>query len=407
MNILRMATRTGLAATPVAGGRNGGRGWFGHCLRRCGIALAALLTFALLPVAAQAAAPDPIEFGVTVERGDVRTVKRWLDEGLSPDFIADRLGTGLMIAAWNGDIPMMSLFVERGATVRQTNRAGEQALLLAAWNGHLPAVQWLLDHGATLNRPDLQWSALHYAVFNGQEKVAQFLIERGAKIDARSPNASTPLMLAAREGRESLAKTLLEAGADTKAKNDWGDSALTLAMRYDHLRLGRMISTPEEFAIAARAPKESFGPVSRSVSAPGEIDELLRQLRQAQAEGRPTDELRQKFFAAVNTFRQNTTPTPQAARRPFPLPQTPGTLVITGRRGQVGSERAELQSSAPVAKPASAGAAEAGNGGRAPAASTPGQVADLLRELRLAEVQGRPTQDIQRRLNEALDRLPR
>lgn len=350
---------------------------------------------------AQAAAPDPVEYGITVERGDTRTVRRWLDEGLDPEFQADRIGTGLMIAAWNGDIPMLTLFVERGANPRRVNKAGEQALLLAAWNGHLDAVKWLLEHGAAVNRADLQWSALHYAVFNGQEKVARYLIERGAQIDARSPNQSTPLILAAREGREELAKTLLEAGADPKAKNDWGDTALTMAMRYDHLRLGKMIASPEEFAIAVKAPKESFGTPNRSLASPGEIDELLRQLRQAQAEGRPTDELRQKFFAAVDSFRKAATPSAQTSRRALPRPQTPGTLVITARRGQVG-ERAELLPGAAGRPPAAAATSPANA-----APSTPAQVADLLREIRIAAVQGRPTDELHRRLNEALERLPR
>ena len=359
--------------------------------------------FWLAAAGVQAAPPDPIEFGITVERGDTRTVKRWLDEGLDPEFQADRVGTGLMIAAWNGDIPMMTLFTERGANPRRVNRNGEQALLLAAWNGHLDAVKWLLEHGAALNRDDQQWSALHYAVFNGQEKVARYLIERGAQVNARSPNLSTPLILAAREGREDLARVLLESGADPKAKNDWGDSALTMAMRYDHLRLGKMISSPEEFAIAVKAPKESFGAASRSAAAPNDIDQLLRQLRQAQAEGKPTDELRQKFYAAVDAFRKASTPSPQAARRPFPRPQTPGTLVITARRGQVG-ERAELVAAggSPAAKAASAAPARVNN-----EPSTPAEVADLLREIRIASVQGRSTDELRRRLNDAIDRLPK
>ena len=76
-----------------------------------------------------------------------------------------------------------------------------------------------------------------YEVITG---LANYLIEHGAKVNARSPNGSTPLMMAAREGREELARTLLESGADTRAKNDWGDTPLVLAMRYDHYRLGKM-----------------------------------------------------------------------------------------------------------------------------------------------------------------------
>ena len=77
------------------------------------------------PVLADAPAPDPITFGYAVERGDLRTVKRWLDDGLNPEYQAAQIGTGLMVAAWYGNIEMMALFVERGADVRRSNRNGD------------------------------------------------------------------------------------------------------------------------------------------------------------------------------------------------------------------------------------------------------------------------------------------
>ena len=74
---------------------------------------------ALAASAAWAALPGPVDFGVAVERGDKRTVAKWLEEGLPADFQADRIGTGLMIAAWNGDIEMMALFISHGANPRR------------------------------------------------------------------------------------------------------------------------------------------------------------------------------------------------------------------------------------------------------------------------------------------------
>jgi hypothetical protein len=87
-----------------------------------------------------APAPDPITFGYAVERGDLRTVKRWLDDGLNPEYQAAQIGTGLMVAAWYGNIEMMALFVERGADAAQQPQR-RAALQLAAWGGHLDASQ--------------------------------------------------------------------------------------------------------------------------------------------------------------------------------------------------------------------------------------------------------------------------
>ena len=364
------------------------------------------LAAALLASGAWAALPDPVEFAWAVENNDQSKIRAWLDEGLSPEFQGNQIGTGLMIAAWHGNIPLMSLFVERGANPRRANQNGEQALQLAAWSGHLEAVKWLLDHGAVINRDGNYWGALHYAVFNGHTEIARYLIGRGAAVNATSPNGSTPLMMAAREGREDLAKILIDSGADPKAKNDWGDSALTLAMRYDHYRLGKLISSAEEFAVAVKAPKESFGEPSRSAAVPSEIDELLRQIREAEAAKKPTDDLRKKLMLAVDTFRHDAKPI-KTQRRTMPLPYQPGrSIVITAKRGQPGTERAQMVNN-PQKTATSRGKAPPGTisitRGKPP--PTAGQIADLSRQIRLAEAKGESTEELKKQLFEAVEQM--
>ena len=349
--------------------------------------------------------PDPIAFGVVVDRGDTRTVKQWLDEGLPADFMADRIGTGLMIAAWNGNIPMMELFLSRGANPRRSNMHGEQAVQLAAWNGHTEAVRWLLQHGAVLNRDGRNWNALHYAVFNGHDKLARELIERGADVNARSPNGSTPLMMAAREGRDDMAKALVAAGADTRLTSDWGDSALTFAIRYDHYQIGKMISTPEEFELAVKAPKESFGEPARSVAAPTGIDDILRQIREANAEGRETTELRKKLHAAIAEFRGPPKPLGLVGPKLIkPIP--PKGIMITAKRAQpAAGERVEIVGGqAPRQLPPGAIRVTPAQSS-VEIQATPSRIADLLRQIRLAEAQGQPTDNLRRQLDEAMAKL--
>lgn len=361
----------------------------------------------LTAASAWAAAPDPVEFGFAIERGDLRKVTQWLDEGLDPEYQAAQVGTGLMVAAWHGNVEMMALFVARGANPRRANRNGEQPVQLAAWNGHEAAVKWLLERGGVLNREGNNWGALHYAVFNGHSKLANELIASGADVNARSPNGSTPLMLAAREGREDLIKVLFESGADPKAQNDWGDNALTLAMRYDHYRIGKMISTPEEFAIAVKAPKESFGVAARSAAAPSEIEEILRQMRVAEAEGRSTEALRKQLLAAVEAIKRSSVPTPRNARRPMPLPYQPKSIVITARRGQPGAERAEVMVNGKVQArpPVTAKGKPMIQITPAKPVASPAQVAELLRQIRLAEAQGVPTDDLKKQLYDAVESM--
>ena len=356
----------------------------------------------LLAGTASATLPDPVAFGWTVESGDIKKVKAWFEEGLDPEFQANQFGSGLMVAAWAGNIEMMALFIEHGANPRRANRNGEQPLQLAAWKGHVEAVKWLLDHGAALNREGNHWGALHYAVFNGHNELAKYLIESGAEVNAHSPNGSTPLMMAAREGREDLTKVLLESGADPKSKNDWGDNALTLAMRYDHFKIGKMISSPEEFEIAVKAPKESFGAATRSASAPSEIEELLNKIREAEATGQPSAELHKQLMDAVNAFRRNAM-AQKITRRPMPLPYQPKSIVITAKRGKPGAERAQVVTSKPTSAP----------GSKAPSISvtevnqraTQAQISELMRKIRLNEAQGQPADELRKQLYELVESL--
>ncbi len=245
------------------------------------VLLAAMLACAALLQTARAELPDPVRFALRMEMGGLPQARAWLEEGLPPDFFADRIGTGLMIAAWIGNVPLMELFVAHGADVNKANALGEQALMHAAWRGNLDAVKWLIAHGAQINRKPLQWTALHYAVFAGQDEVAQYLIDNGADINALSNNGSSVLMMAAYEGHEELARKLIALGADRSIKNDRGDGALEWAMRYKHMGIARLVSEPEQFAAAANLPKEHWGepvrsqPIAQAAAAPDELEDML------------------------------------------------------------------------------------------------------------------------------------
>ncbi|WP_018228312.1 ankyrin repeat domain-containing protein [Methyloversatilis universalis] len=341
---------------------------------------------------AQAELPDPAGFGRAIELGDIRSARRWLDEGMPPDFEADVTGSGLMIAAGEGNIPLMQLFIERGANINYVSRIGEQAIALAAWKGHQKAVEWLIEQGASLDPPDRTWSALHYAAFAGKPRIVDLLVARGAKIDARAPNLATPLMMAVREGNEGIAKTLVDAGASTTAVSDRGENALAWALRYNRLKMATLVAPPENVAEAVSAPALPAQPAplppQASIPAPPEVSELLKKLRQAEAQGKPTDALRRQFMAAVESHRK--------ASAKQTVKAAPSALVISAKRGssggsKAGGERAELVA-----------------GGATPAAQTLAADAgaiDILRALQEAQAKGQPTEELRRRFRAAVDQM--
>lgn len=274
---------------------------------------------------------DPLRFNALVEAGDLHSAAQWLSAGLDPDFEGDRIGSGMMIGAWEGNIAMMELFLRHGADVNHRNSRGEQALMHAAWKGQLAAVQWLLEHGARINREGPQWSALHYAVFAGHEAVARLLMDRGADIQARSTNGSTVLMMAAREGHETLAQLLLARGADPDAVNEQGEDALTWALRRGNVRIAQAVADAERVANTARVVAQT-PPPPRSAPAPQSLSDLVAELRAARAAGRSPQDVLRRYEAALQTHAAHT----QANR------SSPAALEIRARRDAPGEERARL-----------------------------------------------------------------
>lgn len=269
--------------------------------------------------------PDPARFGVAMELGDLEQARKWLDQGLHPDYMADRVGSGLMIGAWEGNLALMELFYSRGADVNLVNQAGEQALLLAAWKGNRQIVDWLLERGAQLNRAPGQWSALHYAAFSGHRELVSHLLEKGAHIDARSPNGSTPLMMAIYDGKPEVARLLIERGANKELRNDWGDGAMEWAMRFNQIGVARLIGSPEEFIAAANKPKESWGQDWRSEMAPPELDRLIQSRRQLVAKGLSVEEIDRNIAALRARYAK-------ASLSQEALPPRSTALEITARR---------------------------------------------------------------------------
>ncbi len=91
-------------------------------------------------------------------------------------------------------------------------------VIKASKKGDLAAVQALLEsEPALVNVADGEGSTpLHYAVWKGHEELVQFLVDRGANVNAHNSNAhwgTTPLHAAAHSNRASLIRLLVAHGA--------------------------------------------------------------------------------------------------------------------------------------------------------------------------------------------------
>lgn len=100
------------------------------------------------------------------------------------------------------------------------------------------------------------WTPLHYAATGGHAAVIGLLLDENAYIDAASPNGSTPLMMAARYGNDESVRTLLLAGADPKLRNQLGLSAQDFAQMGDRPGAVALLAKAAGPATPASAPRK-------------------------------------------------------------------------------------------------------------------------------------------------------
>jgi len=114
--------------------------------------------------------------------------------------------TPFLRACVAADLKLMNLLLEHRADPKATNALGTNALMIAAglrWNDNtmktvtakglglekdaLTAIQLLLDKGLDVNASNNQGqTALHGAAMRGSNTIVRFLVDRGARVDAKS-----------------------------------------------------------------------------------------------------------------------------------------------------------------------------------------------------------------------------
>lgn len=122
--------------------------------------------------------------------------------------------TPLIFAAVYGDAKMIELVLARGGDVHATNDDGATALHRAA--GDIDKVRLLLDKGAKLDvrTPLGRTPLLIAASYPGNVETVKLLLSRGAKIADQDSFGETCLTSAAKRGDAEMVKALIDAGAD-------------------------------------------------------------------------------------------------------------------------------------------------------------------------------------------------
>ncbi len=106
----------------------------------------------------------------------------------------------------------------------------------AAEKGDTATVQALLDKGADVNAKSIEGTTpLMKAAREGHMETVQALINKGADVNIKNECCDdTALLWAAGKGHTKIVKALLDKGADINAKNFGGYTALMRAVEFGH-----------------------------------------------------------------------------------------------------------------------------------------------------------------------------
>ncbi|XP_071569331.1 protein TANC2 isoform X2 [Temnothorax nylanderi] len=138
-------------------------------------------------------------------------------KGLSPLMLAAReghWGTAERLLQGDLSISMNTVSDETISLLEQRDLAGRTALMLAASEGHINLLELFLDKGSTLETKDKEGlTALSWACVRGRVTAVQMLLDRGSDVNTNDNSGRTPLDLAAFQGNPKLVQLLLEKGA--------------------------------------------------------------------------------------------------------------------------------------------------------------------------------------------------
>lgn len=181
------------------------------------------------------------DFFKAIKQDNPRVVAELLGRGFDPNTLSPSRDFGLILALREPSLLVTEVLVKWPATRVEVRSAEDESPLMLA------ALQGLTDvcRQLIVRGADVNkpgWAPLHYAATHGHLEVMTLLLDQYAYIDAASPNGTTPLMMAARYGTPDAVKLLLEAGADPRLRNSLGFSAIDFANQAERNDSAALIS---------------------------------------------------------------------------------------------------------------------------------------------------------------------
>ena len=214
---------------------------------------------------------------------NVLELQRLIDQGANLNYPCQDEYFPLAFACYFGEghLKIVKVLVENGAELESLNRKNLTPLMLAMANRCTEIVEYLISKGSNVNHRiplagNLEGSPLAYAVYcglsdyakilldNGAKvsslhpgrpliykaldeecfEIADLMIEKGAKVNARDKRGMTPLLYAVHEQKINVVKSLIDRGANVDVEIPYKQARLTpllLAVNKDAIGIVKLL----------------------------------------------------------------------------------------------------------------------------------------------------------------------
>jgi len=172
------------------------------------------------------------DFFTAVRRNDPATVSALINRGFDVNTLGPTGEPGLLMAVRDSTVKVVEVLLKAPKIKVELRSAQDESPLMLA------AINGLTEICKQLIAADADvnkpgWTPLHYASTKGHLDIMNLLLENNAYIDAESPNGTTSLMMAAQYGTPEAVKLLLQAGADPLVNNSLGMTTFDFATSAD------------------------------------------------------------------------------------------------------------------------------------------------------------------------------
>ena len=136
--------------------------------------------------------------------------------------------TALMISSAQGNLKIVTFLLDNGADPNIGTKAKATALMYAIYSGNNNVAQLLLKNNAHINDTS-GLSMLHVACYLGNAKILKLLLKQQPDVSVLDSEGATPLIISCRKSLVSLVPLLLKAQANPNIPDNNGTTPLSIA----------------------------------------------------------------------------------------------------------------------------------------------------------------------------------